>query len=173
MGAVDPEILRWLRKEMGECLMATVANMDPMPIPESCFEPGRNQYYSTKILKEMLNEVPADANKLLGVTDKDLCIPILTYVFGEAQLGGTASIVSLARLRQEHYGMPPDRPLLQERLRKEALHELGHNFGLIHCSSRDCVMYLSNTVVNVDSKGRNFCRHCQVTVSSKIGAGRE
>ena len=151
---------------MGDCLMATVRTMMPIPIPLDSFEARRNQYYSTKILKEMLGNVPQDALKLLGVTDKDLCIPILTYVFGEAQVGGTAAVVSLARLRQEHYGLMPDRPLLLERLRKESLHELGHTFGLVHCPSRDCVMYLSNTVVDVDTRGRDFCRGCQTVVAA-------
>ncbi len=151
---------------MGDCLMATVRTMMPIPVPLDSFEARRNQYYSTKILKEMLGNVPQDALKLLGVTDKDLCIPILTYVFGEAQVGGTAAVVSLARLRQEHYGLMPDRPLLLERLRKESLHELGHTFGLVHCPSRDCVMYLSNTVVDVDTRGRDFCRGCQTIVAA-------
>ena len=114
----------------------------------------------------MLGNVPQDALKLLGVTDKDLCIPILTYVFGEAQVGGTAAVVSLARLRQEHYGLAPDRPLLLERLRKESLHELGHTFGLVHCPLRECVMYLSNTVVDVDTRGRDFCTGCQTVMAS-------
>ena len=73
---------------MGDCLMATVRTMPSLPIPPESYEARRNQYYSTKILKEMLGEVPENALKLLGVTDKDLCIPILTYVFGEAQVGG-------------------------------------------------------------------------------------
>ena len=158
---------------MGDCLQATVRTMPSLPVPPESFEARRNQYYSTRILKEMLGEVPWDALKLLGVTDRDLCIPILTYVFGEAQLGGTAALVSLARLRQEHYGLEPDRPLLLERLRRESLHELGHTFGLTHCPSRECVMYLSNTVVDVDSRGREFCRHCQAVVASKTaGRGR-
>ncbi|MDD5763017.1 MAG: peptidase M54, partial [bacterium] len=67
-----------------------------MPVPPASLEAGRNQHSSTKILKEMLKEIPPDALKILGVTDKDLCIPILTYVFGEAQLGGTVGVVSLA-----------------------------------------------------------------------------
>ena len=157
---------------MGDCLMANVQTMPSIPVPHESFEPRRNQYYSTKILKEMLGDVPPDALKLLGVTDKDLCIPILTYVFGEAQVGGTAAVVSLARLRQEHYGLAPDRPLLLERLRKESLHELGHTFGLIHCPLRDCVMFLSNTVVDVDTRGRDFCRGCQTVVASKATMGR-
>ena len=152
---------------MGDCLMATVRTLPALPVPPESFEARRNQYYSTRILKEMLGEVPQDALKLLGVTDKDLCIPILTYVFGEAQVGGTAAVVSLARLRQEHYGLTPDRPLLLERLRKESLHELGHTFGLVHCPLRECVMYLSNTVVDVDTRGRDFCTGCQTVVASK------
>lgn len=157
---------------MGDCLMATVRTMPPIPVPPESFEARRNQYYSTKILKEMLGDVPQDALKLLGVTDEDLCIPILTYVFGEAQVGGTAIVVSLARLRQEHYGLTPDRPLLLERLRKESLHELGHTFGLIHCPLRECVMYLSNTVVDVDTRGGDFCRGCRTVVASKTGTER-
>lgn len=157
---------------MGDCLQATVREMPPIPVPPGSYDPRRNQYYSTKILKAILGEVPDDALKLLGVTERDLCIPILTYVFGEAQLGGTAAVVSLARLRQEFYGVAPERPLLMERLRKECLHEMGHTFGLIHCPSRDCVMYLSNTVVDVDGKGRTFCRHCQTFTASGTGAGR-
>ena len=151
---------------MGDRLMATVRTLSSIPLPPESFEARRNQYYSTLILKEMLGNVPRDALKLLGVTDKDLCIPILTYVFGEAQVGGTAAVVSLARLRQEHYGLAPDRPLLLERLRKESLHELGHTFGLYHCPSRECVMYISNTVVDVDTRGRDFCTGCQTVVAS-------
>ena len=159
---------------MGDCLMATVRTMPSIPVPLESFEARRNQYYSTKILKEMLGNVPQDALKLLGVTDKDLCIPILTYVFGEAQVGGTAAVVSLARLRQEHYGLAPDRPLLLERLRKECLHELGHTFGLVHCPLRECVMHLSNTVVDVDTRGGNFCTGCQTVETSKtVGRGRD
>ena len=157
---------------MGDSLMATVRTLPSIPVPPDSFEARRNQYYSTKILKAMLGDVPPDTLKLLGVTDMDLCIPILTYVFGEAQVGGAAAVVSLARLRQEHYGLPPDRPMLHERLRKECLHELGHTFGLFHCPSRDCVMHLSNTVLDVDIRGRDFCTGCQTVVASKTGTER-
>ncbi len=158
---------------MGECLPATVKEMTAMNVPPDSLLAERNQHSSTKILKGMLGEVPGDALKLLGITEKDLCIPILTYVFGEAQLGGIVAVVSLARLRQEFHGLPPDRPLFLERTRKECLHELGHTYGLIHCKSRDCVMYLSNTVFDVDVKGRSFCAYCRSIVASKAGGRRE
>lgn len=170
---MEPWILQWLEKEMGDSLFSAVRALPPVPLPPDSYDSGRNQYISTRILREMLKDVPGDARKLLGVTEKDLCIPILTYVFGEAQLDGTAAVVSLARLRQEYYGVASDRGLLLERLRKECLHELGHTFGLIHCPSRECVMYLSNTVVDVDGKGRTFCRACRVAMGPLSGAGRE
>lgn len=172
MGAIDDDILQWLRSELRGYLDLPVKAMGALAIPEGSFLPNRNQYHSTVILKEILSEVPPDALKVLGLIDRDLCIPILTFVFGEAQLGGVASLVSLARLRQEFHGLSPDPPLFRERLYKECLHELGHNFGLIHCHARECVMYLSNTVMDVDRKERIYCRDCDVTMLSKIERGR-
>jgi archaemetzincin len=46
-------------------------------------------------------------------------------------------------------------------LRKEALHELGHAYGLLHCSLRECVMHASSYVEDIDSKGGFFCPLCQ------------
>ena len=74
------------------------------------------------------------------MTDVDLMIPILEFVFGEAELGGLRRIVSTYRLRQEFYGLPPDPALSIERTIKEARHEWGHALGLRHCRRFDCVM---------------------------------
>jgi archaemetzincin len=149
-------------------LEVTVKTTGNMPIPEHSLEADRNQYHSTRILKELVRGAPPDSLKILGVIEKDLCIPILTFVYGEAQLNGIGALVSLARLRQEFYGVHPDESIFRERLHKEALHELGHTFGLIHCSLVECLMYLSNTILDVDRKGRAFCRHCQRALNSKI-----
>jgi len=129
--------------------------------PEDSFDPMRRQYHSTKILKEMLDTLPSDAIKMIGIVPFDLYIPILTFVFGEAQLGGKVGIVSLARLRQDFYGLPPNQALLQRRLIKEIKHELGHTFDLVHCSLRECVMSVANNIANVDSKGITFCEGCK------------
>jgi archaemetzincin len=94
------------------------------------------------------------------VTDFDLYIPILTFVFGEAQLGETAALVSTHRLRPEFYGLPHDPRLLQARLLKEALHELGHTFGLRHCSDYLCVMSASHSADRIDLKQADFCPAC-------------
>jgi archaemetzincin len=90
----------------------------------------------------------------------DLYIPVLTFVFGEAQLTNGGAVVSAHRLRQEFYGMPSDTELLQERLLKESLHELGHTYGLRHCPDYSCVMSSSNGVERIDLKGADFCPNC-------------
>jgi len=167
VGKVDKNIIDWLKKDISEYISLPVGGMDNMAIPDASFDLIRNQCYSTKILKEIIKEIPCDAEKILAVIDKDIFIPILTFVFGEAQLDGIAAIVSLTRLRQEYYHLRPDTNVLYERLHKESLHELGHTFGLVHCSSIDCAMYLSNTVRDIDRKGKVFCNDCTLALSSK------
>ena len=157
---IPDAMLTMLQDHLRDYLSLPVRTMRAMPVPEGSYERNRNQYNSTRILREILTETPADAIKIVGIIDKDLCIPILTFVFGEAQLGGVASIVSIARLRQEFHGLFPDDGILFDRLVKEALHELGHNFGLIHCHDRECIMYLSNTVRDVDRKRSTYCGSC-------------
>ena len=90
----------------------------------------------------------------------DLYVPVLTYVFGEAQLDGKAAVVSTHRLRDELYGLPQNPQKLRERLEKEAVHELGHTFGLIHCPKPNCVMYTSTYAEEIDFKPMNFCETC-------------
>jgi archaemetzincin len=172
VGEQGGETTAWLAGDLRDTLGTAVAVLDPVEIPPESYDARRRQFNSTRILKEILLDVPGDALRIQGIEEHDLCIPILTYVFGEAQLGGTASVVSTARLRQEFHGLPPDEPLFLRRLHKESLHELGHNFGLVHCHDRGCVMYLSNTIMDVDAKGDDLCVHCRKAVHSNIGGGR-
>jgi len=134
-------------------------------IPDIClektFDLNRLQYNSSQILLQIIRNPPADALKVLGVVDVDLFIPILTFVFGEAQLRGIGSVVSMHRLNNKFYGLPEDSKLLAERLVKEAVHELGHNFGLVHCSNQDCVMRSSTYVEDIDQKSLEMCARCR------------
>jgi archaemetzincin len=133
---------------------------------EFAYNPQRRQYHSSEILKKLLPAPPDAAGKMLGVTDLDLYIPVLTFVFGEAQLTGGCAVVSTCRLRQEFYGLPPDPDLLGDRLLKEALHELGHTYGLRHCPDYNCVMSSSHSVERIDLKRVEFCPECAQHVHS-------
>lgn len=127
------------------------------------FEPTRRQYYSTLVLKA-LGVAGLDATRVLAVTELDLFVPILTFVFGEAQVGGSTALVSLHRLRDEFYGLPPNPAALKARLAKEAVHELGHTFGLRHCQEWRCVMASTHAVERLDVKGAEFCPRCRAAI---------
>jgi archaemetzincin len=152
-----------------EWLAARVVSMFRWPVvvdqqwldASFAFNPLRGQYHSTEILQRLSLAVPDDALRVVGITELDLFIPVLTFVFGEAQVNSPCAVVSYHRLRQEVYGLPADDEVLRERLLKELLHELGHTFGLTHCSSWQCVMHTSHTVEAVDVKPSQFCRTCQ------------
>jgi archaemetzincin len=126
---------------------------------------GRHQYYSTSILQRLERASDPDA-RILGVTACDLYVPVLTFVFGEAQLDGNCAVVSTARLQEQFYGMPHREDLHRERLVKEAAHELGHTFGLRHCANWECVMSSSHGVERLDVKGAEFCPVCRKRVLS-------
>ena len=132
-----------------------------MPIDVAfAHHPERNQYFSTAIIERLANG-NSRKDVLIGVTDLDLYIPILTFVFGEAQLGGSCAIVSYHRLTQEFYGLPPDPDMLTERLVKEAVHEVGHTAGLTHCEDYECVMAASHAVELLDLKTASLCADCR------------
>jgi len=119
----------------------------------------RHQYYSTAILQKLEKASDLDA-RVLGVTACDLYVPVLTFVFGEAQLDGACAVVSTARLQEEFYGTPGRAELHRERLVKEGVHELGHTFGLRHCADWRCVMSSSHGVERLDVKSADFCGAC-------------
>jgi len=126
----------------------------------------RNQYDGNLLLKEVENRFASNSRKTLALFNVDLFIPILTYIFGQAFLNGRCGIASVYRLRNERYGIPSDEVVFQERVLKEVIHELGHTFGLIHCTDPDCVMHSSTYVEDIDQKSRHFCTKCKKQVKS-------
>jgi len=164
-GQIDPGL------DVLEHLAATLARTfrTPCRIRPEVFDPGfaldatRQQFYSTAILQRLERAADPDA-RVLGVTACDLYVPVLTFVFGEAQLDGNCAVVSTARLKEEFYGLPPQHDLLRVRLVKEAAHELGHTFGLRHCADWRCVMTSSHAVERLDVKTAEFCPRCRKPV---------
>jgi archaemetzincin len=94
------------------------------------------------------------------LTARDIFIPMLSFVYGQAQLNGPAAVVSVARLRQEYYGLPANPQLFLLRVRKELLHEVGHTLGLTHCPDGLCTMTLSTNIHQLDQKSAEFCPSC-------------
>jgi archaemetzincin len=161
-------LLQSLSERLIQAFGEEVRSRTPWFDPELCFDRSRGQYNSTQLLRHLLADPEPGAERILAVTSVDLFIPVLTFVFGEAQVGGRAAVVSLHRLRAEAYGLPADEPLLAERLAKEAIHELGHTRGLLHCPDLDCVMHASTYVEEIDLKPASFCRTCRGTIRGAV-----
>jgi archaemetzincin len=134
---------------------------------EKSYSDMRKQYHSTLILESIIKSNPDMDGNVLILTEMDLFVPVLTHVFGEAQLNGKYSIVSVCRLYEEFYTLESDSRLISDRSYKEILHELGHNFGLVHCKDWDCVMHVSNSVEEIDIKGNYYCVSCQKKIRRK------
>lgn len=165
---VDPIVLDRLASRLSPVFPAR-CEIDEMTLdPSAAFLPARNQYFSAALLGQMHRIPLAPATRLLGITSLDLCVPVLTFVFGEAQLGGPCAIVSIHRLRDEFYGLPADGSRLDERLLKEAVHEIGHTFGLRHCDNWECAMSSSHSVESLDYKAAEFCDSCRRRAGSGL-----
>ena len=131
---------------------------------DAAFAAERRQYHSTLLLAGLLRHLPDPGSKIVGLTSVDLFIPVLTFVFGQAQLDGSGAVISTHRLHTDYYGLPLDEGLLLERSIKEAVHELGHTFGLVHCADYRCVMHAATYVEDVDLKDSVLCPACRTAV---------
>lgn len=164
IGNVDDELLRDLQPVVEETFRVPCRILTLRLDPEFALHGERQQYHSSQILQRMQSFVCDDSWRVLGVAAVDLYIPILTFVFGEAQMGGPAAVMSAHRLRQEFYGLPRDKELLRERVAKEAVHELGHTLTLTHCDDYRCAMAPSHAVEWIDLKERALCGACRSVV---------
>lgn len=136
--------------------------MEPLPLDiDSALDPSRKQYHSAELLVRLVAMESRGESRLLGITPYDLFIPVLTFVFGQAQLNNRAALFSTFRLHNEFYGLPHSPASLADRCLKESLHELGHTFGLRHCMELPCVMNSSTYVEDIDLKPADFCLPCR------------
>src|ERR687888_1910488 len=154
-----------LEKVLSEEFNSFVSCASPIrEIPFQLFGKQRNQWKSNEILQWLLDKLrptKSTTTKILAICDFDAYSNGLNFVFGEAYIDGRISAIYLPRLRQEFYGLKEDQYLFYERIVKEAVHELGHAFGLSHCGNIRCVMHFSNSLSDTDIKQKNFCYICK------------
>lgn len=170
--AADPELVGSVRQQTEVVFDVSARVWHGHERPADSFDQRRQQHSSTKILKWLLETRPRQGRKIVGLTDVDLFIPILTFVYGEAQLGGAAAVVSTARLVPDN-PFRPEPALLHSRVLKECIHELGHTFGLLHCAQPTCVMARSVNLVQVDAKEPTLCHDCRIRYGELRLQGRE
>lgn len=149
---VDPQALEQLAQDLEAFGLATRIT-PPVPLPAGAYNPQRDQYQAEAFLA---TAHAAEERHLLGVTACDLYVEGLNFVFGLAERPGKAAVISLHRLVTDVAAATG-----RSRILKEAVHELGHTFGLAHCRNPDCVMRFSNSLADTDRKGTGFCAICR------------
>lgn len=169
VGSLEPGAVAAVGRGLPAALPCEVLDEGLTLDPGFAFDPQRQQYWSTPILERLEAARPAGTDAVLGITEVDLFIPILTFVFGEALLSRPPALISLHRLRPSFYGLPEDPNLVLERARREAVHELGHVLGLVHCQDYGCVMRASRAAEEIDLKGPGFCPQCAALLAFPVG----
>lgn len=134
--------------------------LPPVEVPSDSYDERRGQYDSARFLELAMRP---NGDRVLGITYADLFVPGLNFVFGRALLGGKACVISIARLRHA------EREVFISRVVKEAVHELGHTFGLDHCKDQRCVMFFSNSISDTDRKGDWYCDRCGAALNGTGG----
>ncbi len=146
LGSVDSVVLENLAEDLKKVLKIDVSIPGSIILPEKAYSPEREQYSGDFILKYLNRIILSENWKLLGVTEEDLYAKGLNFIFGIAQISGRNAVISLSRLKGK----------MRERALKEAVHELGHTFGLLHCKTKSCVLSFSNNLDEVDAKNSDF-----------------
>lgn len=179
MGGGSPSDLRELRQiefvpirpvsmELTRSLVARVSGLVRIPcrLRESPLElslkriKGRDQVDANALLERIEDDGDDPGTFKVGIVDRDLAIPIFTFVFGLARREGHAAVVSWTRLHPDFYGLPADPTLTVRRAVTEVLHELGHVAGLDHCEDFACLMHFAPNVETIDLRGERFCADC-------------
>lgn len=148
-----------------------VETLAPLDVPVEAFLPARRQYDARLVLKFCAPLLRGDLRSLLVLTEIDLCSPILTYVYGEAELGGRLAVVSTARLGEGGDGEPISLDRFLERLVKVALHETAHTLSLYHCETPACLMRFSPGIRHLDGLDLCFCTRCEFMLRKAMGNG--
>lgn len=174
LGGVAPESVSRLVAELPPLVGRPALALAELPLTPSWADPARRQFGAAGILRALAGRDRSGEFRSLAVTCVDLFLetePHFRFVFGLADPLTGLAVISLRRLAPEFYGAAPDAELLASRLRIEAVHELGHTFGLRHCADRACVMSFSLQVEDSDRKGHAPCASCRARFPGAVGRG--
>ena len=159
-------------RKAGKDVSLDILTERPYPIPRLAFDVNLGKYrvegfllkgLDIKTEVERIYKISID--KVLILTDVDICDPPNMNGIGYADMTHLFAIVSMYKLQKG-----ASKTVLKERMVKESLHELGHTYGLDHCSRNSCPMSESHSVLEVDQKSSEFCPRC-IAMLSESGYG--
>src|SRR5262249_28260850 len=113
---------------------------DPIPMFEDTFDEKQKQYDADRLIKRLAKRRPHDALVYIGITDKDLVVQGLNFVFGVGERRLRSGVYSLLRYETD------DVPLFTRRSLNLLAHEAGHIVSIDHCVNYSCVMQGANSL---------------------------
>jgi archaemetzincin len=138
-----------------------------LDLPEQAYYEPRRRYRAEKILPFLLEKLPGDGDRILGLTGVDISTSKGSAedwgILGLAKAGGKACIISAFRCHLRSMDRVPAGILLA----KVAVHEVGHTLGLGHCMTMGCLMEDTGGMVHTYDGNFDICEHCR----SKLKAG--
>ena len=168
LGEVPKAALEEIVDQIGVCFRLQADMLSPLRIPLHAYDKRRMQYNAGALIKSLETMGFPNAQKVIGIVNVDIFIPIFTHVIGEAQEGGRYAVTSMYRLRKELDGNRPSMALVLKRLSKAALHEIGHLFGLVHCLDEHCLMHFSGGLRDLDRVTPQPCGYCRKYLAEAI-----
>ncbi|MCW1883660.1 matrixin family metalloprotease [Luteolibacter flavescens] len=162
LGGVKAERLAVVKQGLEKAFGVTVVLLENRPLPKSALYAPRGRYRADTLLEHLRDITKAEHPVVIGITEKDISTTKDEHydwgIFGLGEIDGRACIVSTFRLGARG----ADEAKLRERLRKVAIHEVGHVTGLQHCDDLGCVMQDAEaSIATVDRETGAFCEKCK------------
>ncbi len=171
----DPIAVETITSALSDVYGIQVVVLPEIEMPEGSFINVKSpRYRADSIIAWLRDHKAAYIDCVIGITHHDISTtkrnsdgtvkdPAFKYqdwgVFGLGYRPGASCLVSSFRLRYAQEAVYLDR------LRKVAVHEIGHNQGLGHCSSTDCVMQdAAESISTIDGVELNLCEACSAYV---------
>lgn len=174
-GEFSSKEAKMIQQEIAEFYHINVTLLKPIELPKNAYiNVKSSRYRADTLIRFLRKNIDRNYDFVIGLTDKDISTtkysnttiktikePTYKYadwgIFGLGFMPGKSCIVSTFRLKEKN---------VRSRLIKICCHELGHNFGLPHCSDKSCIMQdASETIKTIDNVKLNFCNPCK----KKIG----
>ena len=160
------ELVEPVREFLGIYFQREAFLVDPKPLPPAAWTPERGaggQYDAEALLDALEGSCPPTAAGCLTVTDEDLYVSTLQYVFGLGHFHRRVGVFSMYRLWEDVRGPSGERLAVRDpeplrRALKVAVHELGHEMTVAHCVHyRHCVMAGTNSLAESDAGSLMLC----------------
>lgn len=161
VGQIDMATVELVRQPLEEVYQRRTEIGNPLPVPKYAYNPTREQYHSSAILKRVETTWVSDWDAAVGITEADLFVPEVPFIFGEADRSTRSALISLRRLRPEAGPRETRRDILNRRFLSEIIHQIGLIRGLAHCPNNRCVMFAATAVNEIDKRGSSLCANCR------------